>query len=481
MSPPHSFLTDRCRIYVPLIWAMLLSIAHGSTPNVVIIFTDDQAYGDVGVYGAPNLETPRLDRMASEGLRFTDFYVTTSVCSASRAALLTGRYSDLNGTHGVYFPGRVGLDSNEVTIAEMVQEAGYATALIGKWHLGDLPGSLPTSHGFSYYWGVPYSNDMYIGPDQTIAADAVFHEGYDRERTEADQAFVRENLNDRTAIKDQGLRDLVPIMRGDEIIEYPADQTTLTQRTFDETIAFIDRAIAANQPFFAFVTPAMPHIPLFASAEFKGRSRGGLFGDTIEEIDHHVGRLLDHLDEQNLSANTLVIFATDNGPWLGMGDHAGSAGPLRDGKFSAYEGGHRVPAIARWPGTIPADTKSHEIAATIDFLPTIAALARVELPNRTIDGVDISAHLRNPAKLIKREAFFYHHLRARQAIGVRQGYWKYLPHGGGRNFAATNPPELYHLATDVSENRNVAGEHPDKVAYLQSLIDAMANRPDDTP
>ena len=450
-------------------------------PNIIIIFTDDQAYGDVGVYGSPTLATPKLDRMATEGLRFTDFYVTTSVCSASRAALLTGRYPDLNDTHGVYFPGVRGFDPREVTIAELVKNAGYATALIGKWHLGDLPGSLPTSHGFDYYWGVPYSNDMYIGPTQVIAADAVFRDGYDRTRTEADQAFIRAHLTDRQAIKQRGLRDLVPIMRNEEIIEYPADQTTLTRRTFDQTIAFIDRAHAADQPFFAFVTPSMPHIPLFATDEFLGKSRGGLFGDTIEEIDHHIGRLLDYLEASGLSENTLVVFTTDNGPWLGMGDAAGTAGPFRDGKFSAYEGGHRVPAIARWPGAIPAGTKSHEVAATIDLLPTVANLANIELPNRTIDGVDLSDHLRDPARAINRDAFFYYHLRTRTPVAVRQGYWKYLPHGGGRNHSTENPPELYHLATDLSEARNVADAHPDRVAAMQALIDTLSNRPDDTP
>lgn len=450
-------------------------------PNIIVIFTDDQAYGDVGVYGSPTLDTPRLDRMAAEGLRFTDFYVTTSVCSASRAALLTGRYPDLNDTHGVYFPGAKGLDSREITIAEMLSNYGYATALIGKWHLGDLPDALPTSHGFDHYWGIPYSNDMYIGPDQAIAEDAVFRDGYDRERTLADQALVRKNVREIRTIKQAGLGNLVPIMRDEEIIEYPADQTTLTRRTFDETISFVDRMHETGQPFFALVTPSMPHIPLFATDEFRGKSRGGLFGDTIEEIDHQVGRLLDHLDARSLSENTLVIFATDNGPWLGMGDDAGTAGPFRDGKFSAYEGGHRVPAIARWSGVIPAGTKSHELAATIDLLPTIASVANVKMPDRVIDGVDLAEHLRNPSRAIEREALFYYHLRTRTPVAVRQGDWKYLPHGGVRNHSPDNAPELYNLATDLSEARNVVGKHPERVASMQALIDALANRPDDTP
>lgn len=452
------------------------TLSSADRPNIIIIFTDDQAYGDIGVYGSPNLNTPQLDRMAAEGLRFTDFYVTTSVCSASRAALLTGRYPDRNGTHSVYFPGTKGFDSTETTIAEMLQSSGYATALIGKWHLGDGPDAFPTSHGFGTYWGVPYSNDMYIGPDQAIAADAIFRDGYDRDRTLADQAFVRANLTDRAAIKARGLHDLVPVMRGEKIIEYPADQTTLTRRTFDEAITFIDQAHAAEQPFFAFVTPSMPHIPLFATDEFLGQSHGGLFGDTIEEIDHHVGRLLDYLDEQNLSENTLVIFTTDNGPWLGMGDAAGTAGPFRDGKFSAYEGGHRVPAIARWAGTIPDGAKSHAVASTLDLLPTIATLTATEPPARPIDGVDISGHLIDPSQTIEREAFFFYHLRHRQAVAVRQGDWKYYPHGGSRNFETTDAPELYHLATDLSEARNLAAKEPERVERMQALIEQHRKR-----
>ena len=466
----------RLLIFVTSLLSLLVTGRAADRPNIIIIFTDDQSYGDVGVYGSPNLATPGLDRMAAEGLRFTDFYVTTSVCSASRAALLTGRYPDLNGTHGVYFPGVTGFDHNEVTLAEILQKSGYATALIGKWHLGDLPGALPISHGFDHYWGVPYSNDMYIGPNQAIAADAVFREGYDRARTLADQAFVRENLTDRAAIRDRGLRALVPIMRDEQIIEYPADQTTLTERTFDETISFIDQAHSVDQPFFAFVTPSMPHIPLFATDTFSGQSRGGRFGDTVEEIDYHVGRLLDHLDSTGLSENTLVVFTTDNGPWLDMGDAAGTAGPFRDGKFSAYEGGHRVPAIARWPGTIPAGAKSHEVASTIDLLPTIAALTETPLPERIVDGIDLSAHLRDPTQSVERDAFFYYHLRHRQAVGVRQGYWKYLPHGGARYFETTDAPELFYLATDLSESRNVADQHPERVSVLQALINAHANR-----
>lgn len=462
--------------------AVLAGITRGTPPpNIIIIFTDDQAYGDVGVYGSPTLATPRLDRMATEGLRFTDFYVSTSVCSASRAALLTGRYPDLHDTHGVYFPGAVGLDHREITIAEMVGAAGYATALIGKWHLGDLPGSLPTSHGFDHYWGVPYSNDMYIGPEQAIAADAVFREGYDREKTLADQALVQENVKKIRVIKDAGLGDLVPLMRDEEIVEYPVDQTTLTERTFDETIAFIDQTHESDQSFLAFVTPSMPHIPLFATEAFLGRSRGGLFGDTIEEIDHHVGRLLDHLVAEGLAENTLVIFTTDNGPWLGMGDAAGTAGPFRDGKFSAYEGGHRVPAIAWWPGTIPAGRKSHEVAATIDLLPTIAAVTETELPGRMIDGVDLISHLLDPDQPIERDAFFYYHLQARQPVAVRQGPWKYLPNGSGRHHDADGAPELYHLGRDLSEKRNVVDQHPERAKSMQALIDAIAQRADDTP
>ncbi|GAB5562680.1 MAG: sulfatase [Synoicihabitans sp.] len=443
-------------------------------PNIVIIFTDDQAYGDVGVYGSPNLDTPRLDRMAAEGLRFTDFYVTTSVCSASRASLLTGRYPDLNGTPGVYFPGARGLDTAETTMAEMLRESGFATALIGKWHLGDLPGSLPTHHGFDQYWGVPYSNDMYIGPTMTFASDVVLLEDYDLAQAKADREFVGNHIQDRAAIRERSIRDLVPLLRNEEIIEYPADQATLTRRTFNEAITFIDQATKHQQPFFLFITPSMPHIPLFASADFEGKSRGGLFGDTIEEIDFNVGRLLDHLDETGLDEETLVVFTTDNGPWLGMGDHAGTAGPFRDGKFSTYEGGIRVPAIMRWPGKIPAGAVSHDPASTIDLLPTAAQLTGTKPPAVELDGIDLSPLLRDPSVSLDREPLFFY--RNGKPVAVRQGYWKYFPNGGGRRSTESDAPELYYLATDLSESRNLATKEPDRVRQMQTLIAAQRAR-----
>ncbi len=470
-------LRDLLRWLVVLVSVLLPAIAPlpaASRPNIIVIFTDDQAYGDLGVYGSPNLRTPRIDRMATEGLRFTDFYVSTSVCSASRASLLTGRYPDRNGTHGVYFPGDTGLSYQETTIATMLRSQGYATACFGKWHLGDQPRSLPTQRGFDQYWGIPYSNDMFIGPNQPIASDALFREGHDRASTQADIDFVRDHLKDRPAIFQRGLKHRVPIMANGSIVEYPADQATLTRRYFDHAIAFIDDATAFDHPFFVYLTPSMPHVPLFASPDFDGVSLGGRFGDTIEEIDAQVGRLLDHLDQTGLSENTLIVFTTDNGPWLNKGDDAGSAGPLRDGKFSSYEGGLRAPAIMRWTGTIPAGATSHEIGATIDLLPTFSALTGAPLPPAPLDGVSLQAHLLNPANPVPRAGYFYY--KNGRPVGVRHGLWKYLPHGGAGSIKTTTPAELYNLGTDISETRNVVSREPAIAASLAQLIEQQIAR-----
>lgn len=380
-------------------WSGLLSVAAAVTParpNFVVIFIDDLGYGDLGCFGSPNIRTPRIDRLAAEGVRFTSFYVGAPVCSASRASLLTGRYSARHGTGGVYFPGEGGLRPEEVTVAEVLRGAGYRTACFGKWHLGDAPEFLPTRQGFDEYWGIPYSNDMYIGPEQRFAPDAAFREGWTRERALADQAFVAAHLRNRKAIAGRGLKDRVPIMAGELIVEYPADQSTLTRRYFDRAIDFVRRS--GEDPFFLYVAPTMPHIPLHASEAFRGRSRRGLYGDTVEEIDWNVGRLLDAIEAQGLRERTFVIVTSDNGPWLGLGDRSGSAGPLRDGKFSNYEGGVRVPAVASWPGVIPAGTVTSEIVSTLDLLPTFARWAGAELPDVTLDGIDLTGFLRDPTR-----------------------------------------------------------------------------------
>ena len=445
-----------------------VTIARASAPpSVVLIFVDDLGYGDLGCYGSPEIATPRLDRMAREGLRATSFYVASPVCSASRASLLTGRYPHRNGTTGVFFPGAKGLAHEEVTLAEILRKANYATAAIGKWHLGDQPDSLPTSHGFDSYFGIPYSNDMWINPNHPIAANAVFTLGYNRERALADPTFIKSVAANRAALIERGIKEYAPLMEGSEVVEYPADQATLTRRYFDRALEFIERA--GEQPYFLFLNPAMPHVPLFATDSFLGQSRGGLYGDTVEEIDWNVGRLLDYLDESGRIDSTLVVFLSDNGPWLEKGVHAGSSGPFRDGKFSVYEGGVRVPAIFRFPGRIPAGSTSREVLVSTDILPTIAALASVTVDPERLDGIDIGEHLAAPDAPLERPPHYYEHRG--NVVGVRVGHWKYLASGGGRFRSDSDPAELYHLGEDPAERFNLVAQRPDLVAELQALID----------
>lgn len=396
-------------------------------PNIVIIFTDDQGYQDLGCYGSPLIQTPAIDGMAREGLKLTDFYVSASVSSASRAGLLTGRLNTRNGVKGVFFPESEGMPSEEITLAEALKEQGYATGCFGKWHLGDLKGHLPTDQGFDKYFGIPYSNDMYIGPSQKFASNAVFRDGYTLSEAKADQDFVR-NAPNRATIKKR-LNSVSPLFEGDEIIEYPCDQSTTTRRYFDKAIEFVGQN--KEKPFFVYITPSMPHIPLFASEQFRGKSKRGLYGDVVEEIDWNVGRFLNYLDQQGLAESTLVIFASDNGPWLGYKEDSGSADPLRGGKFSYYEGGVRVPCILRWKGTIPAGVTSDAIIASIDLFPTIMHYAGCRLFRQKIDGVDISSFLENPSLRLRDE---YVYVKGGEVHGIRKGDWVYLPKTGNSKF-----------------------------------------------
>jgi len=459
------------RRFLAICWLLLTVTAASASdhqPNIVIILTDDQGYADLGCYGSEKIRTPRLDRMAAEGIRFTNFHVAASVCSASRASLLTGRYSSRHGVRGVFVPGNSGMSPDELTLAEFLRPRGYATACIGKWHLGDAPQFLPTAQGFDIYFGIPYSNDMYVGPSQAWADSATFRAGWTRERALEAQTFVQNNAANRAAIEAKGLRDLVPLMEGKQIVEFPADQASLTRRYFDRALEFIDRATSDKKPFLVYLTPAMPHVPLFASSEFLGKSPRGLYGDTVEEIDHHVGRLLDHLAVRGLDENTLVLFASDNGPWLGKGADTGGAGLYRDGKFSTYEGGLRVPAIVRWPTRIPAGQTSDALVSALDLFPTLARLTRTPLPDRPLDGQDISNHLLSPTAPFTSQPYFC--MNDGKPVGVISGPWKLLPHGGKRNVSPESPPELYHLTDDPGEKANLASAHPEKVHELQALL-----------
>ena len=417
------------------------------SPNFIIIFTDDQGFEDIGCFGSPKIKTPHLDKLAAEGRKFTSFYSANSVCSPSRASLLTGCYPVRVSIPGVLFPRHeIGLNPDEITIADLLKSKGYATSCIGKWHIGHKPKFLPTRQGFDSYYGIPYSNDMTIDPEANLAADIKLREGFtlDRIRNEKPK------------------KDFVPLMRNEEVIEYPCDQTTLTQRYTEEAVKFIEEN--KNKPFFLYLPHTMPHIPLFASEKFKGKSERGLYGDTIEEIDWSVGEIMKSLRDNNLDENTLVIYTSDNGPWKLKGGRGGSAHPLRGFKFQTYEGGMRVPCIMHWKGKVLAGSSCDEIVATIDLLPTIAGLSGAALPNdRTIDGKDIWPLIagKKGAQTPHEIYFFY---KGNKLESARQGKWK-LRRSGKKSQLV----ELYDLASDISESKNLAKEN-------EILVNEMINK-----
>ena len=422
-------------------------------PNVVLIYTDDQGYGDLGVQGATGFATPHLDRMAAEGMRFTDFYVAAPVCSASRAALLTGCYPVRVGIHGALGPkSAMGLHPEEMTLAEVLRARGYATGMFGKWHLGDHPDLLPTRQGFQEYLGLPYSNDMWP-----------------------------ENPNAKP-----GSYPALPLLGSAGVVDAEvsaAEQATLTTRYAAGAVDFIRRHRA--EPFFLYVAPSMPHVPLFVSDRFKGKSAQGLYGDVIEEVDWAVGEILAALREEGLDERTLVIFASDNGPWSIYGNHAGSAGPFRESKGTCWEGGIRVPCLMRWPGTIPAGKVCREVAGTIDVLPTVAGLCGAALPERKIDGKDLGPLLRGEvgAPSPHESLLFYYGVHELQAL--RSGPWKLiLPHAyrtiarvgadglTGKHGVGQAGLELYQLERDPGELTNLAGAEPMVLARLVALAEA---------
>lgn len=428
-------------------------------PNIVLIFIDDMGYGDIGPFGNTKIKTPNLDRFASEGMKFTSFYATP-VCSMSRACLMTGCYNARVSIPGVLFPKNTnGLNPDEVTLAEVVKQKGYATMCIGKWHLGHRDPFLPTRQGFDAYYGIPYSNDMTIDPEHArFAKDCLFRDGMNEEKA-----------------RQSAIRHTVPLMRGEEIIEYPADQDTLTKRYTAEALQFIRQH--RSEPFFLYLPHTMVHIPLAASAEFRRRSGSGLLGDAIEELDWSVGEIMQALKELKLDEKTLVIFTSDNGA------ATGSSAPWRGKKASNFEGGVREPCMMRWPGRIPAGTTCDRIAGNIDLLPTFAQLVGAQLdPQRTLDGRDIHSLMFDPAAPAVRDTHLY--FTANQTLAaIRQGDWKLflIPPGpagkgapagqagtGKKATAAARATPLYNLAEDPTESSDVFAQHPDIVARLRA-------------
>lgn len=412
-------------------------------PNFIIVFADDLGYGDLGCYGHPTIRTPNLDRMAAEGQRWTDFYVGASVCTPSRAALLTGRLPIRSGmcndSRRVLFPDSAGgLPQGEITIAKALKGQGYTSACIGKWHLGHLPQYLPTHNGFDSFFGLPYSNDMdRVGGPQGRAA---FWE----------PKFEYWN---------------VPLMRNEEIIERPADQNTLTKRYTEAAVRFIERS--KDRPFFLYLAHTMVHVPLFASDEFRGKSPRGLYGDTVEEIDWSVGRILETLRREGLDQNTFVVFTSDNGPWLPYDQHGGSAGLLREGKGCTYEGGMREPCLMWWPGTIrPAVV--HDLGTTMDLYTTMVKLAGGRPPtDRVVDGLDLRPVLYGEGPSPRDTVFYY---RGTKLFAVRKGPYKahFITQSGygGDKPVEHDPPLLYHLGHDPSEKHDVAKDHPAVIAEI---------------
>ncbi|MHC4104539.1 MAG: sulfatase family protein [Planctomycetota bacterium] len=419
-------------------------------PNVIIIFCDDVGYADVGVFGAKGYKTPHLDRMAAQGVKFTDFYAAAPSCTPSRAALMTGCYPQRVSLPNVIGPSaKVGISSDEKTIAEVLKPLGYATACYGKWHLGHQPKFLPMRHGFDDYFGLPYSNDM----------------------------WPKHPTSDKYP-------DL-PLIEGERVIEYNPDQTQLTTWYTERSVRFIEKN--KDRPFFLYLPHSMAHVPLFVSDKFKGKSKQGLYGDVMMEIDWSVGQILSTLKKLGIDKKTLVIFSSDNGPWLSYGDHAGSANPLREGKGTTFDGGQRESTIMRWPGRIPAGTVCKEPASTMDILPTVAKLTGAPLPSHTIDGKDIWPLMSGkPGAKSPHEAFFYYRGYGLEAI--RSGKWKlHLPHAyrtlAGREGGTGGQPtkyeqgkiglSLFDLEKDISEQNNVSAQYPEVVERLLSLVDQM--------
>lgn len=438
-------------------------------PNILIFFVDDMGYADVGCFGAQDIRTPHLDRLAREGTRFTSFYVSQPVCTASRASLLTGCYANRVGLEGALnHTSREGIHPDEVLLSEFCQAQGYKTGCFGKWHLGTKPMFLPTRHGFDDYLGIPYSNDN--TKYHPVLADSM---------------------------------PPLPLYDGEKIVAEDPDQTQFTKMFTERAVRFIDQH--AEQPFLLYIPHVMPHVPIFASDKFRGKSERGLYGDVVEELDWSLGEIMKALSKHKLDDKTLVVFASDNGPFLSYGEHAGSAAPLREGKLTTFEGGVRVPCIMRWPGVIAANRTCDEVCATMDLVPTVAKLIGAQLPERKLDGRDIGPLLRDPAAKSPHEVLYFYAGRELQAL--RSGQWKlHLPHAyltvaaepgrGGKpsNWGKLEPKSitqsglegiasrhgyrveqielaLYDLSQDPGEKHNIAAEHPEVVQRLQTLAE----------
>lgn len=470
MKSTVSFCSLFFRLLLVIVgWQLVAAAAEGAAarPNVVLIFVDDLGYGDLGCFGARDIKTPNIDRLAEQGTRFTSFYVAQPVCTASRTALLTGCYPNrLSMAGALNHTSTVGIHPQETLLSDLCKMQGYVTAVYGKWHLGHHPPFLPTRRGFDEFLGIPYSNDN--GPLHPVT---------------------------------KGIPPL-PLYENESIVEHDPDQSQFTRRITERAVGFIEAN--KDRPFFLYVPHIMPHVPIFASEKFRGSSQRGLYGDVVQELDWSVGEIMKALEKHRLDERTLVIFASDNGPFLSYGEHAGSAGALREGKLTTFEGGVRVPCIMRWPGKISAMRVCDELVATMDLFATLTNLIGAKLPERKTDGIDVMPLLFGEKNDKGREVFWYY--SGDELHAVRQGNWKlHVPHeyltvaaepgvkGKPSNFGKLKPESielsgirgiatrhgyrfekiglaLYNLADDPGEKHNLAEKYPDVVQRLQAIV-----------
>lgn len=435
----------------------LLSFSQKPT-NIIVILMDDMGNGDIGNNGAIGYDTPNIDRLASEGMRFTHFYSPQAVSGASRMGLMTGCYPNRLSMHGApSHDSKIGINDSEMTIAELLRQKGYKTAAYGKWHLGFQTKFLPKQHGFDEYYGIPYSNDMWPNHPTGKYPD-------------------------------------LPLFEGNEVVEYNPDQTQFTTNFTRRAVEFIDKN--KKNPFFVYLAHPMPHVPLFVSDKFKGKSKQGLYGDVIMEIDWSIGQIVEKLKKEKLEENTLIIVTSDNGPWLNYGNHAGSTGGLREGKGTTFEGGQRVPCIMRWKGVTPKGAICNELSSSIDLLPTFAAITGAKLPDHIIDGVDILPLIKGDKEASARKSFYYYY-RVNSLEAVTDGNYKLiLPHahrtyeafvpgndgkpGKVEEFHKLEEPQLFDLRRDPGERYNIISQHPEILEKLNDMAEkARADLGDD--
>ena len=460
MKQTHQFNFARICLILSIVFFTGYAIAATAKPNIIIIFADDMGYGDMSCNGHPTIKTPNLDRMATEGQKWTSFYVAASVCTPSRAGLMTGRLPIRNGMCSnkkrVLFPdSKGGIPASETTMAEMLKANGYATGMVGKWHLGHLPQYLPVNNGFDSWYGIPYSNDMDQNREKIKKANEEkkhqWHLG--RHWYEPKNEYFE-----------------VPLMDGEKIIERSPDQEQLTKNYTEKAVEFIKAN--RKKPFFLYLAHSMPHVPLFRSDTFKDVSTAGLYGDVIEEIDWSVGRVLEILRDQGIAENTMVVFTSDNGPWIRFRTLGGIAGPLREGKGCTWEGGMREPSIFWWPGKIKPGIV-HDIGSTLDLMATAASLTGAKLPATQLDSYDLSETLLKGGPSPRKEMIYY---RGTEIFAIRSGSYKlhYKTKSGYKNdLQEHNPPLLFNLDLDPGENYNIAEDHPDVIKRINELKSAF--------